>query len=175
MTVLRRTRLTLHRVARRAYHASRPKKLTIGIRREDPQRIWERRCPVSPEAVAKLVQTEDVDVLVQDCERRVWSSKEFVEVSDAIMSIDYGPHCSTGRRVLESTLLSHLPTLPLVSRSRLYTKCWLTQYPHLTMDLQSCCLGLISCSHIPPRDNCTIWNCCPSSLFLRMPRIYQRD
>ncbi|CAL1702401.1 unnamed protein product [Somion occarium] len=79
MTVLRRTRLTLHRVARRAYHASRPKKLTIGIRREDPQRIWERRCPVSPEAVAKLVQTEDVDVLVQDCERRVWSSKEFVE------------------------------------------------------------------------------------------------
>ena len=54
--------------------------MTIGIRREDPRRIWERRCPISPDAVNELVEKEGVEVLVQDCERRVWSTNDFVKV-----------------------------------------------------------------------------------------------
>lgn len=56
-------------------------KLTIGIRREDPQRIWERRCPLTPEAVSELVEKEGVRVLVQPCERRVWTGDELLQVS----------------------------------------------------------------------------------------------
>ena len=55
-------------------------KLTIGIRKEDSTRIWERRCPLTPDAVHELVHKEGVDVLVQPCERRVWRVEEFVEV-----------------------------------------------------------------------------------------------
>lgn len=55
--------------------------MTIGIRREDPARIWERRCPLTPDAVHDLVHKDGVEVLVQDCERRVWSTDEFVKVS----------------------------------------------------------------------------------------------
>jgi alpha-aminoadipic semialdehyde synthase len=54
--------------------------LTIGIRREDPQRIWERRCPLTPEAVSELVEKEGVRVLVQPCERRVWTANELLQV-----------------------------------------------------------------------------------------------
>lgn len=73
MTVLRRSPFHVHRVSRRAYHVTRPKKLTIGIRREDTQRIWERRSPLIPEDIHRLVQEEDVDVVFQGCERRIWN------------------------------------------------------------------------------------------------------
>ncbi|KAF8493580.1 Saccharopine dehydrogenase-domain-containing protein [Gautieria morchelliformis] len=51
--------------------------LTIGIRREDPARLWERRCPLTPSAVEELVQDAGVRVLVQDCNRRVYGIGEF--------------------------------------------------------------------------------------------------
>ncbi|KAG6372697.1 Saccharopine dehydrogenase-domain-containing protein [Boletus reticuloceps] len=54
-------------------------KLTIGIRRENPARIWERRCPLTPDAVASLVQEENVDVFIQDCDRRVFPVHQFVK------------------------------------------------------------------------------------------------
>lgn len=86
MVILRRSPLTLRRhllcASSSSYHsaASNGPKLTIGVRREDPRRIWERRCPISPDAVSELVEQEGVEVLVQDCERRVWSTNEFVKV-----------------------------------------------------------------------------------------------
>lgn len=60
--------------------------LTIGIRREDPTRIWERRSPITPEAVQYLVQEEGVNVLVQDCHRRIFPVTDFVKVSHCILS-----------------------------------------------------------------------------------------
>jgi alpha-aminoadipic semialdehyde synthase len=54
--------------------------LTIGIRREDPERIWERRCPLTPDAVHELVKKENIQVLIQDCDRRVFPMAEFVKV-----------------------------------------------------------------------------------------------
>ena len=75
-------------------------KLTIGIRREDPQRIWERRCPLTPEAVSQLVEQEvvgrvdghgDVEEVVRGDERVVcvgllvlseWSCECWTEACD---------------------------------------------------------------------------------------------
>lgn len=81
MTVLRRAPYTF----RRLYSSSHGnERVTIGIRREDPKRIWERRCPLTPEAVSELVEKEGVRVLVESCERRVWTSKELLQVSSVL-------------------------------------------------------------------------------------------
>jgi hypothetical protein len=56
-------------------------KVVVGIRREDPSRIWERRCPVTPDEVAQLVQRLNVDVLIQNCDRRVFPVDHFIKVS----------------------------------------------------------------------------------------------
>ncbi|KAG8912919.1 hypothetical protein FRC00_003491, partial [Tulasnella sp. 408] len=58
-------------------------KVTVGIRKEDPGRLWERRCPVTPDAVHDLVR-DGVQVLIQPCERRVWSNEEFVKAGAEI-------------------------------------------------------------------------------------------
>lgn len=64
----------------RRVHTRRVGSGILGIRREDPQRIWERRCPLTPEAVERLVQEDGIEVLVQPCERRVFRTEDFVKV-----------------------------------------------------------------------------------------------
>lgn len=64
----------------RTLHASTSSTVTVGIRREDSERIWERRCPLTPEAVHELVSREGVRVLVQPCDRRVFSAQDFMNV-----------------------------------------------------------------------------------------------
>jgi hypothetical protein len=78
---LPRVSATLHsgRLAHRLY-TSKATSVTIGIRREDPARIWERRAPLTPDAVAELVSRDDVRVLIQECERRVFPVDEYVRV-----------------------------------------------------------------------------------------------
>lgn len=78
MTVIRRTNFSPILSSRRLSTVSR--QVTIGIRREDPARIWERRCPITPDAVELLVRKENVKVLVQDCDRRIFPITEFVKV-----------------------------------------------------------------------------------------------
>ncbi|KII95578.1 hypothetical protein PLICRDRAFT_34485 [Plicaturopsis crispa FD-325 SS-3] len=56
-----------------------PNPLTVAIRREHPGRVWERRAPLSPVHVARLVKEHEVRVLVQPCARRVWSMREFTQ------------------------------------------------------------------------------------------------
>lgn len=87
MTILQRTPFLFNaRGSVLGAHAARSRSisggLTIGIRREDPGRIWERRCPLTPDAVQKLVKEEGVNVLVQPCERRVFTMRELTEVRD---------------------------------------------------------------------------------------------
>ena len=60
-------------------------KLTVGVRREDPARIWERRCPLTPDVVESLVHEENVDILIQDCDRRVFSVDQFVKVCQVLV------------------------------------------------------------------------------------------
>lgn len=54
---------------------------TLGIRREDPKRIWERRVPLTPEAVRGLISPGKVEVEVESCERRCFPNAVFSEVS----------------------------------------------------------------------------------------------
>jgi len=55
---------------------------TLGIRREDPKRIWERRVPLTPEAVEKLIKEgDDVKVEVESCERRCFPNESYTKVS----------------------------------------------------------------------------------------------
>ncbi len=58
--------------------------LTVGIRREDPGRIWERRAPLTPEAVQDLVTKQDVQVQVESCDRRIFTDDEYLEVRDIL-------------------------------------------------------------------------------------------
>lgn len=57
----------------------RAAKVTVGLRREDPGRIWERRTPLTPDAVEDLVDS-GAEVLVEECERRVWRTHDYVKV-----------------------------------------------------------------------------------------------
>ncbi|GJE94028.1 saccharopine dehydrogenase-domain-containing protein [Phanerochaete sordida] len=81
MTILRRAPLLLKARGPRSHVQTRSVSngLTIGIRREDPSRIWERRCPLTPEAINELVTKEGVNVVVQPCERRVFTMRELQE------------------------------------------------------------------------------------------------
>jgi alpha-aminoadipic semialdehyde synthase len=71
--------LPLGRLTYRLY-ASQAAPVTIGIRREDPGRIWERRAPLTPDAVAELVNRDNVRVLIQECERRVFPIEKYIHV-----------------------------------------------------------------------------------------------
>ncbi|KAG6811583.1 hypothetical protein H0H92_006747 [Tricholoma furcatifolium] len=53
--------------------------VTVGIRREDPKRIWERRAPLSPKAVKELVEG-GVKVEFEHCDRRVFRDDEYLAV-----------------------------------------------------------------------------------------------
>jgi hypothetical protein len=54
--------------------------LTIGIRREDPTRIWERRAPLTPDTVNYLVSKKNVRVHIESCDRRVFPNREYIKV-----------------------------------------------------------------------------------------------
>lgn len=79
---LRRVSLALppSRLTYRLYVSQAARPVTIGIRREDPGRIWERRAPLTPDAVAELVNRDNVRVLIQECERRVFPLEEYIHV-----------------------------------------------------------------------------------------------
>ncbi|KAL5513968.1 hypothetical protein ACEPAG_2729 [Sanghuangporus baumii] len=66
------------------YSSAARRRPIVGIRREDPQRIWERRSPLTPGAVERLVNEHGVDVLVQPCERRVWKDEDFLKAGARI-------------------------------------------------------------------------------------------
>lgn len=53
------------------------KQKVIGIRRED-QSIWERRAPLSPNQVRKLVMKDGYKVLVQPSNRRAFQMPEYI-------------------------------------------------------------------------------------------------
>jgi alpha-aminoadipic semialdehyde synthase len=53
--------------------------VTLGIRREDPKRVWERRVPLVPSAIAELVGTAkgNVHVQVESCSRRCYGDDDY--------------------------------------------------------------------------------------------------
>lgn len=66
-----------HSSSRRSLSSTPPKKPIIAIRREDTG-IWERRAPLAPSQVLKLVLKHDFKVLVQPSNRRAFQMPEYV-------------------------------------------------------------------------------------------------
>ena len=173
MTVLRRSQLAL----RRAYGTTTKKqsntKLTVGIRREDPLRIWERRCPLTPDAVHELVHKDGVEVLVQPCERRVFTANDFLKVC-ALCHIIATPHNVWRDRLVPTCTRPYNPRmLSLASRRHPFPRSSPTPSPLLdTLAMTQTrlwCLGPRSCSRTPSRASSTTWNCCRSSSRPRTP------
>lgn len=79
MPLVRRATTGLRKVSH-ARQASTKAVVTIGLRQEDPERVWERRSPLTPAAVADLVTKDGVRVLVQECDKRVFPLDDYVHV-----------------------------------------------------------------------------------------------
>lgn len=56
---------------------------TLGLRREDPSRIWERRTPLTPHAVQSLLADakDQLRVEVESCKRRCFPDAQYSDVS----------------------------------------------------------------------------------------------
>ncbi|KAH8813712.1 Saccharopine dehydrogenase-domain-containing protein [Flagelloscypha sp. PMI_526] len=78
----RRTALLLRGVR---YASGQQPKVVIGLRKEDPTRIWERRTPLTPDAVKYLVKEKNVAVVVEQCARRVCSSAQYRDAGAIIV------------------------------------------------------------------------------------------
>lgn len=57
--------------------------MKIGIRREDKNK-WERRVPLVPEDIKKLIEEHKIDVMVQPSDIRIFNDKEYVEAGAVI-------------------------------------------------------------------------------------------
>lgn len=62
------------------------RRVSLAIRREDPERIWERRVPLTPDAVYHLVSKHNVDVQVMPCHRRVFPNQEYEKAGARVES-----------------------------------------------------------------------------------------
>ena len=52
---------------------------TIALRREDKSR-WERRAPLIPDDVSKLIKKTGVKIYVQPCNKRVFNNEQYEKV-----------------------------------------------------------------------------------------------
>ncbi|KAI9456540.1 Saccharopine dehydrogenase-domain-containing protein [Lactarius psammicola] len=94
------------------FYSSQTTPVTIGIRREDPGRKWERRVPLTPDAVAELVSHDKVRVLIQECERRVFPVDEYIRAGAEVHSTLAPAHLVLG---IKETPLPSLITSPVPS------------------------------------------------------------
>ncbi|KAJ1303925.1 hypothetical protein OPQ81_008336 [Rhizoctonia solani] len=95
----------------------RATKVTVGLRREDPGRVWERRTPLTPDAVEDLVES-GVEVLVEECERRVWRNHDYAKAGAKLVP--------SGKHALEpADIILGIKEVPL-------NECISTLTPHNT-------------------------------------------
>ncbi|KAI9442482.1 hypothetical protein H4582DRAFT_1928654 [Lactarius indigo] len=99
------------------FYASQSTPVTVGIRREDPGRKWERRAPLTPDAVAELVSHDKVRVLIQECERRVFPVEEYIRAGAEVHSTLAPAHLVVGIKEtpLPSLITSPVPSIKLGS------------------------------------------------------------
>ncbi|KAJ7319097.1 Saccharopine dehydrogenase-domain-containing protein [Mycena albidolilacea] len=84
--------------------------LVVGLRREDPTRIWERRSPLTPDAVRRLVSERQVRVHVEHCDRRVFRDHEYSQAGAIIKDNLNEAHIIVG---IKETPLPELITTPV--------------------------------------------------------------
>ncbi|KAG8700622.1 hypothetical protein FRC08_004601 [Ceratobasidium sp. 394] len=90
MHAIKRTPILAQRGARALSTKGR---VTVGLRREDPARTWERRTPLTPDGVEELVEELGAEVLVEECERRVYRTRDYEKAGARIVP--------AGKRALE--------------------------------------------------------------------------
>ncbi|KAI0057988.1 hypothetical protein BV25DRAFT_1919690 [Artomyces pyxidatus] len=114
MPLLRRPSFGLRSITRRGcQYTTRSTPVTIGVRREDPGRVWERRAPLTPDSVAELVARDGVRVLVQDCDRRVFPIDEYTRAGAEVHPTLEPAHIVLG---IKEPPLSTLLTSPVTLR-----------------------------------------------------------
>ncbi|KAF8634324.1 hypothetical protein AX15_000984 [Amanita polypyramis BW_CC] len=111
-----------HTHFRRLYTTSRLP-LTVGIRREDPQRIWERRAPLTPDDVHYLVTEKKVEVHVEPCDRRVFPASEYTKAGAQIEPSLRHAHIIVGIKEtpLDELITSPVPTARTSSSSQTWS------------------------------------------------------
>ncbi|KAF9790341.1 Saccharopine dehydrogenase-domain-containing protein [Thelephora terrestris] len=109
MPLLKRSPVILSRCHSTA--ASIPK-LVVGIRKEDPSRIWERRAPLTPDAVHHLLNSTGVDVLIQECERRAFCTSDYVKAGARVHKTLEPAHIVLG---IKETPVDQVLTTPAIS------------------------------------------------------------
>ncbi|VDC06971.1 unnamed protein product [Peniophora sp. CBMAI 1063] len=110
MPLLRRATAGLRKAHVR--HASSKASVTIGLRQEDPERVWERRSPLTPDAVADLIAKDGVRVLVQECDKRVFPLDDYVHAGAEVHPTLEPAHLIMG---IKETPLNSLITSPVPS------------------------------------------------------------
>ena len=106
MPLLKRSPIILRRCH------STTSKLIVGIRKEDPSRIWERRTPLTPDAVHHLVSSTGVDVLIQDCERRAFCTSDYLKAGAQVHETLEPAHIVLG---IKETPIDQVLTTPVIS------------------------------------------------------------
>ena len=109
MPLLKRSPVILRRCHSTTTNAP---KLVLGIRKEDPSRTWERRAPLTPDAVHRLVKSADVDILIQDCERRAFCTSDYVRAGARVHKTLEPAHVILG---IKETPIDQVLTTPVVS------------------------------------------------------------
>ncbi|KAJ7288450.1 Saccharopine dehydrogenase-domain-containing protein [Mycena rebaudengoi] len=89
--------------------------LVLGLRREDPTRIWERRSPLTPEAVQRLVSERQIKVHVEHCDRRVFRDQEYAQAGAIIKENLEDAHIVVG---IKETPLHEVLNNPVPDPSR---------------------------------------------------------
>ena len=109
MPLLKRSPVILRRCHSTAASTS---KLVVGIRKEDPSRTWERRAPLTPDAVHHLIKSTGVDVLIQDCERRAIRASDYVKAGARVHKTLEPAHIVLG---IKETPINQVLTTPVIS------------------------------------------------------------
>ncbi|ODO08112.1 hypothetical protein I350_03696 [Cryptococcus amylolentus CBS 6273] len=61
---------------------------TLGLRREDPARIWERRAPLTPHTVQRLLTDgkDQLTIHVESCRRRCFTDEQYAHAGASVVS-----------------------------------------------------------------------------------------
>ncbi|TFK35818.1 Saccharopine dehydrogenase-domain-containing protein [Crucibulum laeve] len=95
----------------RHIHQAARRPVTLGIRREDPKRIWERRVPLTPDAVNHLIAKKNVEVLIEHCDRRIFRTEEYVKAGAKVADTLKPAHITIG---IKEVPFSELITAPVL-------------------------------------------------------------
>lgn len=94
-------------ILKRSFHTTLQSRGILGLRKEDPARIFERRAPLSPRAVESLIQ-QGHQVLVEKSSKRIYSDQSYQTVGAELIDTLDSKRCHVVAGVKEP-LCTNLP------------------------------------------------------------------